>query len=178
MLGGAPIAGRTRAVKTLIEAFPGRVAAYGLENHAGTPVYVHAKVCVIDDVWASVGSDNFNRRSWTHDSELSCVVLDDDPTGVQTLAGVRVLLDWDAERVGAALVGRRAVHLVTNSRALPPDRVERLVADASRVAREAAPDARVVLRGDVGATARGDLRLVVAGRPDLARELGEAVGRA
>jgi phosphatidylserine/phosphatidylglycerophosphate/cardiolipin synthase-like enzyme len=39
-------------------------------------VYVHAKVCVIDDTWAIVGSDNFNRRSWTHDSELSCAVLD------------------------------------------------------------------------------------------------------
>jgi phosphatidylserine/phosphatidylglycerophosphate/cardiolipin synthase-like enzyme len=48
------------------------------DNHAGTPVYVHAKVCVIDDVWASTGSDNFNRRSWTHDSELSAVVLDGD----------------------------------------------------------------------------------------------------
>jgi phosphatidylserine/phosphatidylglycerophosphate/cardiolipin synthase-like enzyme len=31
---------------------------------------------VVDDVWASVGSDNFNRRSWTHDSELSSAVLD------------------------------------------------------------------------------------------------------
>ncbi len=40
-------------------------------------MYVHAKVCVIDDVWATVGSDNLNRRSWTHDSELSCAVLDD-----------------------------------------------------------------------------------------------------
>jgi len=38
------------------------------------PVYVHAKVCIIDDYWASVGSDNFNRRSWTHDSEMSAVV--------------------------------------------------------------------------------------------------------
>ena len=56
---------------------PDRVAVYGIENHAGTPVYVHAKVCVIDDVWASVGSDNINRRSWTHDSELSCAVVDD-----------------------------------------------------------------------------------------------------
>ena len=74
----AELLGRTRALTALIEAAPGRVAAYGLENHAGTPVYVHAKVCVIDDVWASVGSDNFNRRSWTHDSELSCVVLDED----------------------------------------------------------------------------------------------------
>ncbi len=68
--------GRNRAFRAVMEAAPGRVAAYGLENHAGTPVYVHAKVCVIDDTWASVGSDNFNRRSWTHDSELSCVVLD------------------------------------------------------------------------------------------------------
>ena len=27
-------------------------------------------------VWAIVGSDNLNLRSWTHDSELSCAVLD------------------------------------------------------------------------------------------------------
>ena len=53
-----------------------RVHVFDVENHAGTPVYVHAKVCVVDDVWASVGSDNFNRRSWTHDSELSSAVLD------------------------------------------------------------------------------------------------------
>lgn len=52
---------------------------YGLENVAGTPVYVHAKVCVIDDVWASVGSDNINLRSWTHDSELGCAVYDECP---------------------------------------------------------------------------------------------------
>ncbi len=58
----------------LTRAAPGRVAFYGLENQAGTPVYVHAKVCVIDDEWASVGSDNFNRRSWTHDSELTAAV--------------------------------------------------------------------------------------------------------
>ena len=37
-----------------------------LENHQGLPVYVHAKICVIDDVWAAVGSDNFHTRSWTH----------------------------------------------------------------------------------------------------------------
>jgi phosphatidylserine/phosphatidylglycerophosphate/cardiolipin synthase-like enzyme len=47
-----------------------------LENVHGTPIYIHAKVCVIDDVWMEVGSDNLNRRSWTHDSELSCAVLD------------------------------------------------------------------------------------------------------
>jgi phosphatidylserine/phosphatidylglycerophosphate/cardiolipin synthase-like enzyme len=68
--------GRQQALDLLNLAAPGRFALYGPENHDGTPVYVHAKVCVIDDVWVSVGSDNVNRRSWTHDSELSCAVLD------------------------------------------------------------------------------------------------------
>jgi phosphatidylserine/phosphatidylglycerophosphate/cardiolipin synthase-like enzyme len=68
--------GRRRAMLEMMKAGPGRVAFYGVENHAGTPVYVHAKACVVDDLWASIGSDNFNRRSWTHDSELSAVVVD------------------------------------------------------------------------------------------------------
>jgi phosphatidylserine/phosphatidylglycerophosphate/cardiolipin synthase-like enzyme len=68
--------GRELAMERLLEAGRERVAIYGLENEAGVPIYVHAKVCVVDDVWVTVGSDNANRRSWTHDSELSCAVLD------------------------------------------------------------------------------------------------------
>jgi phosphatidylserine/phosphatidylglycerophosphate/cardiolipin synthase-like enzyme len=71
--------GRNQVLDMLREAGGDRVGVYGPENHAGTPVYVHAKVCVIDDIWAAVGSDNFNLRSWTHDSELSCAVLDHTP---------------------------------------------------------------------------------------------------
>jgi phosphatidylserine/phosphatidylglycerophosphate/cardiolipin synthase-like enzyme len=72
----AQLLGRRRAMLAMQHAAPDRVAVFGIENHAGTPIYVHAKTCVIDDVWATVGSDNFNRRSWTHDSELSAVVVD------------------------------------------------------------------------------------------------------
>ncbi|MFD3548670.1 phospholipase D family protein [Streptomyces sp. NPDC058655] len=72
------LVGRIAALDRLRRAGGDRVAVYGLENHAGTPVYVHAKVCVIDDVWAAVGSDNINLRSWTHDSELGCAVLDEE----------------------------------------------------------------------------------------------------
>jgi len=74
----------------------GRFAIYDLENEVGTPIYVHAKTVVIDDVWAAVGSDNLNRRSWTHDSELSIGVLDTqrdprDPTDPAGLGdGARV----------------------------------------------------------------------------------------
>jgi phosphatidylserine/phosphatidylglycerophosphate/cardiolipin synthase-like enzyme len=71
--------GREMALRICRSAAPDRVHVFDVENHESTPVYVHAKVCVIDDVWASVGSDNFNRRSWTHDSELSCAVLDATP---------------------------------------------------------------------------------------------------
>ena len=55
-----------------------RVHVFDLENHEGTPVYVHAKVAVVDDVWAACGSANLNRRSWSHDSELTVAVLDDE----------------------------------------------------------------------------------------------------
>jgi phosphatidylserine/phosphatidylglycerophosphate/cardiolipin synthase-like enzyme len=68
--------GRWEAIEMCRRAGEGRVHVFDVENLAGTPVYVHAKVCVVDDTWASVGSDNFNRRSWTHDSELSSTVLD------------------------------------------------------------------------------------------------------
>ena len=74
--GKAENIGRQRVIKRLRAAGGDRVAFYDIENVAGTPIYVHAKVCVIDDVWLEVGSDNLNRRSWTHDSELSCAVLD------------------------------------------------------------------------------------------------------
>jgi phosphatidylserine/phosphatidylglycerophosphate/cardiolipin synthase-like enzyme len=70
--------GREQAMKALLEAAGDRVGIFDVENSEGTPVYVHAKVCVIDDVWAAIGSDNFNRRSWTHDSEISCAVLDEE----------------------------------------------------------------------------------------------------
>ena len=46
--------------------------------------------------WATVGSDNFNRRSWTHDSELSAVVLDrssdDDPAHASYARRLRLAL--------------------------------------------------------------------------------------
>jgi phosphatidylserine/phosphatidylglycerophosphate/cardiolipin synthase-like enzyme len=81
------LVGRQQAMNELSAAGGDRVGVYGIENHRGTPVYVHAKVCIVDDVWASVGSDNVNRRSWTHDSELSCAVFDDelDPREPRTI---------------------------------------------------------------------------------------------
>lgn len=42
------------------------------------PVYVHAKVGIVDDTWATAGSANLNSRGMSHDAELNISVLDDD----------------------------------------------------------------------------------------------------
>jgi phosphatidylserine/phosphatidylglycerophosphate/cardiolipin synthase-like enzyme len=76
--GRAARAAQWRAISNLVRAGGSRVAVYDLENEQGTPIYVHAKAIVIDDVWAMVGSANLNRRSWTHDSEVACAVLDQE----------------------------------------------------------------------------------------------------
>jgi phosphatidylserine/phosphatidylglycerophosphate/cardiolipin synthase-like enzyme len=68
--------GRERALALLRAAGGDRVHVFSPENAHGTPIYVHAKVCIADDSWATVGSDNVSLRSWTHDSELTCAVVD------------------------------------------------------------------------------------------------------
>jgi len=70
--------GHAEALAMVREAGGDRVQVLDVENLQGRPVYVHAKLCVVDDVWAAVGSDNFNTRSWTHDSELTAAVVDSE----------------------------------------------------------------------------------------------------
>ena len=35
-------------------------------------MYIHSKVTIVDDVWATIGSANINVRSYTSDSEINC----------------------------------------------------------------------------------------------------------
>jgi uncharacterized protein YgbK (DUF1537 family) len=80
-------------------------------------------------------------------------VLDDDPTGVQTISGVRVLLDWGTERVRRALSSAHSVHLLTNSRALVGEDARAIVASAATAVISTGAPATIVLRGD--STLRG-----------------------
>jgi phosphatidylserine/phosphatidylglycerophosphate/cardiolipin synthase-like enzyme len=67
--------GQIRAMELLQDAGGDRVGVYDLvAEHA--PIYVHAKICIVDDLWMTCGSDNFNRRSWTHDSEVTAAIVD------------------------------------------------------------------------------------------------------
>jgi len=48
----------------------------GMHAFRYRPVYVHAKVAIIDDEWLTVGSANLNNRGLITDSELNVVVQD------------------------------------------------------------------------------------------------------
>lgn len=88
------------------------------------------------------------------DPQAPYVVLDDDPTGTQAVHDVPVLLAWDEARVArAAARSPKAIHVMTNVRALAPDEAYRVTRDAAERVRRAVPGAQLVLRGD--STLRG-----------------------
>ena len=118
--------GQRLARNRVREAGGDRFAMFDLRNDAGTPIYVHAKVCVVDDEWMTIGSDNFNLRSWTHDSELTCAVVDPDGDLVRNL---RTTL-W-AEHLGLPQHDPRLVDL----RGATALWAERVGAPGSRIAR-------------------------------------------
>ncbi|SDG23714.1 Phosphatidylserine/phosphatidylglycerophosphate/cardiolipin synthase [Lentzea fradiae] len=55
----------------------GHVLAATLISHGDAPVYVHAKLSIVDDKWMSVGSANLNEHSLFNDTEVN-VVTDDE----------------------------------------------------------------------------------------------------
>jgi phosphatidylserine/phosphatidylglycerophosphate/cardiolipin synthase-like enzyme len=59
----------------------GRFLAATLRARTGTltgPLYVHAKVGIVDDAWLTVGSANLNEHSFFNDTEMNVVSCDPD----------------------------------------------------------------------------------------------------
>ena len=76
-------AGLTRLRQAAPEAAAqGRIQAFCLATSAEVggeehyrPIYVHAKVAIIDDLWSSVGSANLNNRGMRDDTEMNVATL-------------------------------------------------------------------------------------------------------
>ena len=49
---------------------------YGRDDNETSPVYVHAKVGIVDDEWLTIGSGNLNNHSLFNDSEVNVVTCD------------------------------------------------------------------------------------------------------
>jgi phosphatidylserine/phosphatidylglycerophosphate/cardiolipin synthase-like enzyme len=65
----------------LIDADQGRGGLLATTVHAGVegrtdPLYVHAKVAIVDDRWLTVGSANLNEHSLFNDTEMNVVTCD------------------------------------------------------------------------------------------------------
>lgn len=96
-----------------------RFRIYHPVNAAGTPIYVHAKVMVIDDRLLRVGSSNLNNRSMGFDTECDVAI---DAAGQTDEAAVRT-----------AIVGFRT-RLLAEHLDVPGEELEAAVADGSLVA--------------------------------------------
>jgi phosphatidylserine/phosphatidylglycerophosphate/cardiolipin synthase-like enzyme len=93
----SPAPGREEAPEA---AAQGRIQAFSLascselDGHVEyRPIYVHAKVAIVDDLWSTVGSANLNNRGMRDDTEINVATLNEE-----LARGLRLLL-W-AEHLG------------------------------------------------------------------------------
>lgn len=106
------------------------------------------------------------------------VVLDDDPTGVQTVHDVAVYTDWEEESIRSGFAGENQMFFIlTNSRSFSAEetkRVHREIAQrVARVAKECGTEFVLISRGD--STLRGHYPLETR---TLAEELLAETGKA
>lgn len=82
---------RARLIKPLQDRdIHDRLRIYHPVNEAGSPIYVHAKILIIDDRIIRIGSSNLNNRSFGFDSECDLAIdAEGDIQAQQTIAGIR-----------------------------------------------------------------------------------------
>ena len=98
---------RARLMKALQQVDGhGRLAMYCPFTAGGAPIYVHAKIMVVDGESIRVGSANFNNRSMRLDSECDVLVSGANHDGVRTAAvALRDGLIAEHLGIGAGEVG-------------------------------------------------------------------------
>ena len=92
------------------------------------------------------------------DSGRRLVVIDDDPTGTQTIHGVSVFLDWSVDVVRRAIAsGKPVFYICTNSRSLNPEEAKALSLEVGRNLRDAArmEGVEVIIASRSDSTLRG-----------------------
>jgi phosphatidylserine/phosphatidylglycerophosphate/cardiolipin synthase-like enzyme len=90
-------------LRILRSRHPNKVHVYHpVQPSTGEPIYVHAKMMIIDDIYAVIGSVNMGRRSMTYDTEIAVAVIDNDiQNGVCRFARDLRLNLW-SEHLGVA----------------------------------------------------------------------------
>ena len=117
---------------------------------------------VIDTLPPPTGpGDGAEVRRLVAESARKAVVLDDDPTGTQTVHGIDVLAGWSQPSLEDALRSPGACfYVLTNTRGVPEaeaaERVRQACANLAAAAKSTGVDFTLILRGD--STLRGHFR--------------------
>ena len=132
-----------------------------------------AKIPAVDE--AAVDAALANKRTGF---DRKIIVLDDDPTGVQTVNGIHVYTDWSEESIAAGFAEENAMFFIlTNSRAFQASETgaehwkiaERVVAEAKRTGKAF----MLISRSD--STLRGHYPLETATLAHALEESGERI---
>jgi hydroxyacid dehydrogenase/reductase related protein len=132
-----------------------------------------AKIPTVDE--AAVDAALANERTGF---DRKIIVLDDDPTGVQTVNGIHVYTDWSEESIAAGFAEENAMFFIlTNSRAFQASETgaehwkiaERVAAEAKRTGKEF----MLISRSD--STLRGHYPLETATLAHALEESGERI---
>jgi cardiolipin synthase len=71
-----PAHGDILPVQLASQALFGRLLRRGIKLFLWREAVLHAKIAVIDDIWATVGSFNIDRRSWSMNLEANVTIID------------------------------------------------------------------------------------------------------
>lgn len=126
-----------------------------------TPLHAGQAFAECETLWQRTDARETIRRLFEQayaDFSARVMVLDDDPTGVQTVHDITVLTAWDVETLTDVLSGGEKLFFVlTNSRSFSAERtahVHREIArNAAQAARNAGVELLIISRGD--STLRG-----------------------
>ncbi len=111
----------------------GRFRMFHPFNDAGTPIYVHAKILIVDDQYLRIGSSNLNNRSLGFDSECD-VALDASATKSGTASGqiARIRNDLLAEHLGTGESDVRKIISETGSLIATIEACQKLTQESGR----------------------------------------------
>lgn len=89
-----------------------------------------------------------NIREMVRRDGRTVVVLDDDPTGTQTVHGVPVLTDWSVERLESELAGAPLmIFILTNSRSVSSEEAQAMNREIGHLRKGASPQAMLQQKG-------------------------------
>jgi len=142
----------------VVKVFPGvSVASPGQEAATVKPgrIPLRGALAELPPEWSGPSADAIRSEVSAHRAPR-VVVLDDDPTGTQTVHGIRVLTTWAVDALATELrSGSPGFFVLTNTRAMPEEEASRTVREICANLRAAADGVpfTVVLRSD--STLRG-----------------------